>query len=488
MKKLVVLLMIISATTAAIAQNEVDALRFTRYQYGGTARSMGMGGAYGALGADFSSLSTNPAGMGLYKRSEISFTPSFLSNKVSSTFNVGFFSDDSKSSFNIGNIGAVLVMENPNSRTNSDWKNFQFGFGYNRLANYNSNYYITGTNPKTSLLGLYVNWANGVAPLSLGNDGAFDTQLAYADSLIYLKDKIRNIYSADILDQATFPGITETKSVNTTGYLGETVFAGSANYQDRIYFGASVGVVALKYEESSTYSETDPGNKVPIFNSLTKFDHQTIKGTGINLKLGVIVRAMDWLRLGAAVHTPTLYSKLNIDYYTNMSSTFDNGFNANAKSPLGQYTFDMTTPLKLIGSAAFIIGKYGLISADYEMVDYTKARLRPTADFTTANQRIQDKYKSTSNIRIGGEYRFGQISFRGGYGLFGSPYNSNVNNGKANLTSLGIGYRTQDYFVDCAFTSYTMTEDYYLYGVDAANKASLKNTNNTFMVSVGLKF
>jgi hypothetical protein len=487
MKKLVVLLIIIAATTTAIAQNEVDALRFSRYQFGGTARSVGMGGAYGAVGADFSSLSTNPAGMALYKRSEVSFTPSFLTSKGASTFN-GTSSDDSKSNFNIGSIGAVLVMQNQDSRSNSDWKNFQFGFGYNRLANYNSNYFITGTNPKTSLLGQYVNWANGVAPANLGVDGSFDTQLAYNDSLIYVKNKNGNIYSADILDMATFPGVYQTKSISTNGYLGETVFAGSANYQDRIYFGASLGVVALKYEESATYTETDPGNKIPIFNSLTKFDHQIIKGTGINLKLGVIVRAADWLRLGAAVHTPTLYSKLNIDYYSNMSSTFDNGFKASASSPLGQYTFDMTTPLKLIGSAAFIIGKSGLISADYEMVDYTKARLNPAADFTTANQRIQDKYRSTSNIRIGGEYRFGQISFRGGYGFFGSPYSSGVNNGKADLVSLGIGYKTQDYFVDCAFTSYSMSEDYYLYGVDASNKSSLKTTNNTLMVTFGLKF
>lgn len=487
MKKLVVLFTIIAATTTAIAQNEVDALRFSRYQFGGTARSVGMGGAYGAVGADFSSLSTNPAGMALYKRSEISFTPTYLSTKIASTFG-GTYSDDSKSSFNIGNIGGVFVMENQDSRSNSEWKNFQIGFGYNRLANYNANYFITGNNAKTSLLGLYVNWANGIAPGNLGGDGAFDTQLAYNDSLIYLKNKNSNLYSADILDLATFPGVNQTKQIATTGSLGETVISGSANYQDRVYLGASIGIVNLKYEESATFTESDPAQKVPIFNSLTKFDHQIIKGTGINLKLGVIVRAADWLRLGAALHTPTLYSKLNIDYYSDMSSTFDNGFKANASSPLGQYTFDLTTPLKVIGSAAFIIGKSGLISADYEMVDYTNARLNPASDFTAANQRIKEKYKSAGNLRVGGEYRYGQMSFRGGFGIFGSPYNSNVNDGKANSVSLGIGYRTQDYFVDCGFTNYTMTEDYYLYGVDSANKSSLKTTNNTLMVTFGLKF
>lgn len=486
MKKLVLLLIItIVATTAVFAQNEVDALRFSRIQYGGSARYWGLGGAYGAVGADFSAVSTNPAGLGLYKRSEVSFTPAFTNSKVSSTFN-GTYADDNKSSFNVGSISAVLVMDNPNAKTSGDWKNFQFGFGYNRLASFNSNYLITGTNPKSSLLVDYVNRANGTAPADLGS---FDTGLAFDANLLYRPNTNANIYTADILGVTPFPGIDQTKSVSTNGYLGETVFAGSGNFQDRIYFGASLGILSLRYEESSNYTEKDNANKIPVFNSFNKYDYQLIKGTGYNLKLGVIVRATDWLRLGAALHTPSLFSKLNIEYNTSISSEFqDNTLNSVQNSQLGNYTFDLTTPLKLIGSAAFIIGKSGLISADYEMVDYSKSRLSPSVDFTNENQRIQNKYQSTSNLRIGGEYRFGQMSFRGGYGLFGSPYKSNVNNGKGNLASLGVGYRTQDYFVDCAFTSYSMTEDYYLYGVDPANKASLKTTNNMFMVTFGLKF
>ena len=485
MKKLVIsLIIILTATTAVIAQSEVDALRFSRIQYGGSARYWGLGGAYGAVGADFSAVSTNPAGMGLYQRSEIIFTPTFVGTKASSTFN-GTNADDSKSNFNIGNIGIVIVINNPDTKTSSDWKNFQFGFGYNRLANYNSNYLINGRNTNSSLLTEYVNKANGTAPSDLGQ---FDTQLAYNDSLIYTPDKTKNIYTADILGVNPFPGVDQMKSVSTKGYLGETVFAGSGNYQDRIYFGASIGLLTLRYEESSTLIETDNGNKIPYFNSLNKYDYQLIKGTGYNLKLGVIVRATDWLRLGAALHTPALFSKLNIDFNSSMSSSFDNGFKADASSPQGLYTFDLTTPLKLIGSAAFVIGKSGLISADYEMVDYSKARLRPSIDFTNENQRIQDKYKNTSNLRLGGEYRIGQISLRGGYGIFGSPYKSNVNDGKGSLVSFGLGYRTSDYFVDCAYTSYSMTENYYLYGVDIANSASLKTTNNMFMVSFGLKF
>jgi hypothetical protein len=484
MKKLILLLaMVITGVTAVIAQNEVDALRFSRIQYGGSARYWGLAGAYGAVGADFSSVSTNPAGMGLYKRSEASFTPGFIGNKTTSSY-YGTSTDDSKSSFDIGSIGFVMVTNNANS--NSGWKNFQFGFGYNRLATYNSNYTIVGTNPKTSLMGQYVAAANGTAPADLG---AFDTKLAYDANLLYRPNPAVNTYTADILGVSPFPSIDQRKTISTTGYLGETVFAGSANFEDKIYIGASIGILALRYEESSTYSEDDNANKIPIFNYFDKYDYQLIRGTGYNLKVGAIVRAADWLRVGLAVHTPSLFSKLNIDYNSSISSNFtDATLNSSQDSPLGNYTFDLVTPLKLIGSAAFIIGKSGLISADYEMLDYSAARLRPSVDFTNENQRIQDKYRSTGNFRLGGEYRMGPISYRAGFGIFGSPYKLDLNKGNGTLASLGIGYRTGDYFVDCAFTNYSMTEDYYLYDVDPASRASIKTSNNMFNVTFGLKF
>lgn len=447
---------------------------------------MSLGGAYGAVGADFSATSTNPAGMGLYKRSEVSFTPAFTTNKASSTFG-GYLNEDTKYGFNIGSAGVVMVFDNPDSRNNNGWKSFQFGFGYNRLASFNNNYLISGKNSSSSLLSDYVNRANGTAPDNLGQ---FDTQLAYDANLIYRPNTNQNIYTADVLGLSTFPGVNQTKSIQTKGGIGETVFAGSANYMDRIYFGISLGVLSLRYEEEATFTETPTAsNTIPEFTSLTKYDYQLIKGNGYDLKMGVIFRATDWLRLGAAVHTPALFSKINIDYNSSMSSTFQtSSLNATKFSPDGTYSFDMTTPMKIIGSAAFVIGKSGLISADYELVDYSAARLRPSSDFTVENQRIQDKYTSTSNFRLGGEYRLGMLSFRGGYGFFGSPYKSNINDGEGSLYSLGMGFRTADYFIDLGFSSYQMTEDYYLYGVSKLNAASVKTTNNTLMVTFGVKF
>lgn len=51
----------------AMTQNAYDAARYAGDELNGTARFVGMGGAMGALGADISTIGTNPAGIGLFR-------------------------------------------------------------------------------------------------------------------------------------------------------------------------------------------------------------------------------------------------------------------------------------------------------------------------------------------------------------------------------------------------------------------------------------
>ena len=78
MKKIIIAFSCIFAFAYAEAQNEIQALRYSQYTLFGTARYQGMGGAMDALGGDFSAASVNPAGLGIYRKSEASFTPSFV--------------------------------------------------------------------------------------------------------------------------------------------------------------------------------------------------------------------------------------------------------------------------------------------------------------------------------------------------------------------------------------------------------------------------
>ncbi|NCU36173.1 TonB-dependent receptor, partial [Candidatus Falkowbacteria bacterium] len=104
----IILLVCLLTTTGAMAQNEEDVLRYSTPQIIGTARYVGMAGAYGAIGADFSSISTNPAGLGLYKKSEFTITPSINFSNTESAYQ-GTTMDDGRNRFALGNVGVVLT-------------------------------------------------------------------------------------------------------------------------------------------------------------------------------------------------------------------------------------------------------------------------------------------------------------------------------------------------------------------------------------------
>ncbi len=72
----------------------------------GTARFAAQGGAIGALGGDLSAAQVNPAGLGFYRSSEFSVSPSFYWVNTSSDY-LGSVSDDSRLRFTMGSMGYV---------------------------------------------------------------------------------------------------------------------------------------------------------------------------------------------------------------------------------------------------------------------------------------------------------------------------------------------------------------------------------------------
>ena len=156
MKRISLLIILSLALIKANCQNEVDALRYSQNNYGGTARFTAMGGAFGALGADFSTLSINPAGIGLYKTSEFTFTPTFYVGNTSSTYS-GKTNEDNKYNFNLGNIGLVYdFFKRGKFAEGNGWKDVQFGFGINRLNDFNNRVVIQGYSANSSMMNQYV--------------------------------------------------------------------------------------------------------------------------------------------------------------------------------------------------------------------------------------------------------------------------------------------------------------------------------------------
>ena len=448
MKNIIIILTVAFISSSFVsAQNEEDALRYSRQFITGTARSVGMGGAMGAIGGDFTSLSINPAGIGVYRKSEFTISPSLNWNSTQSDF-LGNKIDQTRYGMRIGNIGYVITN---NTDKEQGIVSTSFGFGYNQLNNFNQNILMSGTNTSSSLLDNFTQIYND--PLMDRSD--FYERLAYDVDIVAL-DTATGDYFNDF--QRGNYGQLQQRRVSASGSLGEYAFSMGANYSHKIYFGATFGLQRVRYEKSIEHTETDQGNRAEYTEKFVFHEDLITRGYGFNLKIGIIARPIEFVRLGAAFHVPTFYF-LNDRFSTDLMARYDPDLNISpktAKSPLGEYDYRLKTPSKFVGSAAVTIGKYGLVSVDYERINYSTANLEGSDyGFILENNAINDNFQSTNNLRMGAELRLGKGYLRGGYAIYGSPLKF-VNpeaDSKYSVLSGGVGFRNSDFFMDLAYAN-----------------------------------
>ena len=466
----------------ALAQNEDDALRYSNTKFGGTARSTAMGGAFGALGSDFSSLSINPAGSGLYRKSEFSFSPAIGGAATQSDYFGEGYKDD-RYQFSISNFG--MVLGDTKDSKNNKWKGFAFGFGYNRLANFNNRALIQGNNGTNSLTDVYLSEAKGSDPSSLP---AFGTDLAW------------NTYLIDTLDGAYFSAMpsninkTQRKTIEKRGGMGETVISMGGNYNNKLFLGATLGFQKIRYWQESNYSESPVTDTFDI-KGFTVNNYLNTDGNGMNVKLGLIYMPVPYVRIGGAFHSPTFFN-MHDNFSTGMSTsfndtiTFNAGTDANGGGDRGNFDYRFNSPFRAVGSLAFIFGKYGLISADYEYVDYREARFRAVGySFIDQNNTIRDKYRAVGNIRVGSEIKLDPFSIRFGYALYASPFKDQSLMSNQQFFTGGFGYRQDGFFADISYMRSMHNEKYYLYN-SAFNPTPSTNklTSGTIVGTIGVRF
>jgi hypothetical protein len=489
MKSIKLIAIIIAITTVAYAQNEVDALRYSQNYHGGTARFVSMGGAYVALGGDPSALSYNPAGLGVYRTSEFTMTPTFYLNSASSKFMSGSTMDNNPN-FNINNMAIV-----GSALTGNDegWISANFGFAYNKSNNFHRNVLIQGQNNNSSITDYFAASADGYSYDQLNSFNewlAWETYLIDPDTALSANPNVNYISSLD------GRGETQTKQLDQSGSIGEYAFSMGFNYDHKVYFGGTIGIQSIRYKEGSIYLEEDKDDLISNFNSLEYTSNLSTRGTGFNFKFGLIYRPVDWMRIGGAVHTPTFISLVD-EYSSSMNSSFSDTSYA-AESPNGRYRYNLTTPFKAMGGIAFVIKKVAILSVDYEFVDYSSARLRDEKSdgeiygFVEENNSINNHYTYAGNIRAGLEYRIGPFSIRGGYAMYPSPYNPSEvdNDGMLTTFSGGFGIRDKNFFFDLAYVHSMMNENYYLYSPDVYNidPANIDYTTSKVLATIGVKF
>jgi len=471
MKRSIIIFGLLSITLSVFSQTVDDALRYSQQFYEGTARNMAMGSSFGALGADFSVASTNPAGMGLFRSSEFSITPEVSSVRTSSIYN-GTYGEDSRTIFNLSNMGYVSAK----NIGNRGWKYFQFAVGMNRLNNYNSNSYIQGENLENSRLDVYKEMADGVNYTNIDNSNgnyAFDLYPAW---YLYLIDTVPG-YEDYYFTPVPFAGTLQQESIRTKGSTNEWLMSFSGNYDDKLFIGATVGLPYLRYYRESVYSEFDVADSIPYFNSWSVKENLATTGWGINFKIGVIYQPIEWIRIGGAFHTPTYYWSMRDSWYTTHYADLEWTDAASMSSITGNYNYNFSTPMRALGDVAVLIGRIGSFSAEYEWTDYSKAKFSARDyGFNDVNSDVRISYQSTHNLRFGTEWRYSNFSFRGGYALYSSPYAKELNDGKRQSFSAGLGYNFGYGSIDFAYVRWVKNEDYYMYSSENIQPNAVQNT------------
>lgn len=471
---------------ASFAQNETDALRYSYFSMLGSARSAGAGGAFGSLGGDFSALHTNPAGMAVYRRSDAGLTVSFGKNDGHANYN-GNTTLASQDFTQLSNIGMVAAYP-----TSTGVERFNMGISYTTLANFNERYTINGDALNTSLTDVFALQANGVAGADLVDAFPFGAGMAWETWLINPIEDTDNQY------ETALPSgyVNQEKRISRVGRMGETAMALAANISNKWYVGASMGFVTVDFEEQSTYTETTPNPGDFDVTEWSMTNTLATTGGGVNFKAGVIFRPVEYIRLGAAIHTPTWHS-LKDEYRTSMDSDFKDGAHYTMDSPYGEYTYRLRTPMRAMVNASALLGKFGFVSADYEWVDYRGSSLKSARiggddyPFEAENAAIETAYRATHKVKLGIEAKPQKwLALRAGTQWQQSPFTDEAYaDAPAALTyTAGAGLRLKGFYLDAALVVREQIDQYYLYDPAMVDPASIQNQRITSMISIGMRY
>jgi hypothetical protein len=492
MKKVIITsIAIFTATTLAFSQltlNQyngyyIDGLRLSQNTYGGTARSAALGGAFAALGGDMGSLSINPAGIGVYSSSEFSITPGFENINTTSNY-LGNKKNDVDYKSNLSNIGVVFTYKSNNS---SGWLSSSFAFGYNRLNSYNSSYFIEGRTNSTSMVNEFLYYGQNTSPENLNENWE---RLAY-DAYVINPDTTVTAPNYRYTSPYTNINLLQRHQLVISGSSGEYYFGFGTNFDNQLYLGASLNITSAYYTEDIIHSEYDVDAVTDL--NYYQFSHYiTTIATGANFKLGAIYRPNDMFRFGLSFHTPTI-TKVSQEFDSQIQSSLKSTGYYDYSGPVSSDEYNVSTPFRAIAGAAIIFKQLGLVSLDYEFIDYRSIHFSNgyyESDLQAANQDNKNMFRATNNLRAGIELKFGSAYLRGGYAFYASPFASGELNKDANtqIFSGGVGYRNNNFFLDFSYSLTTKAEKYLMYYDPTASSVNLSTNSGNCLATIGFRF
>ncbi|WP_299818758.1 hypothetical protein [uncultured Pontibacter sp.] len=483
----------------AFAQNEVDALRYTRLGITGSARIQSIGGAQSALGADISTISSNPAGLGMFRRSEFSISPGLQFSNTQTKVG-GFTQATDQNAVSIPHAGIVL-----SSRKNdegADWRGASLGISFTRLNNFNQrlSYSNTAAEDQLTIVEYFAEQANQNGRTLQSLDDEFANGFTTIEGLAYgayLLDVVEDENGNEIVVPLYREGqVLEREDIRRRGSQNQFDIGVGTSYKDRLYLGASLGIVSTNFTQESVYRESETSTNT-AFTDLELRDEFTTRGAGINLKVGAIFRPIDALRFGLTLQTPTAYTFTDT-YQRALYTSYDDKPTDSAIELPGEFTYSLVTPFRASVGAAGFIGKYGFITADVEFVNYSNIKFSESEDdfastsdyFNDVNSRISNTYKSAVNYKIGAEGRVDVFRVRAGYAHTGDPYKNASFDGGINSFTAGAGIRLKNYSADLAYVRSVGNSRYSPFVLQNGDQPviDIEEKQSTVMLTFGYNF
>ncbi len=542
-------LLLLASSARAQSPYAGEAVYYSRLQFAGPARTQGIAGANVALGADFGNLTSNPAGLGLFRQSEFHFTPGLGLGSAdavadSTGTDTGPSQNATKNSFHIASVGAVFTNRLADTDASSDWRGGSFALGFSRLADFNATFHYVNTVADSHSLFQALREPNGVSLLdkeghytgrmydsrlddinsqfsakSYTNlDGlAYGTYLtSFGDASVKIpnprKPKQDTTIVVDKVDVT--PGLernlpaTQNVTLTRSGSVSQFDLGYGGSYKDRLYVGGAIGIVSSNSNTVRDFSEAaNPADLTTSFGSLLLHDAVKTTGTGVNARVGVIYRLNDALRLGGSVQTPT-YIQFTDTYSTSLETKFSKPLTFNTKNgpsttsgerialPGGQYAYTLTTPFRANGGAALTLGKHGFVTADLEYLGYQQARFSGNPNdangddysFTSENQTISQAYQNAINVRLGGEARLDIFRLRAGYAHYGDPYRTSTLDRAQEFYTAGVGFRQSNFYLDVAGVYTTYKQLYSPYSLVGGQQPLISVNANRYTTTVTAGF
>ena len=489
MKKIIVLIAIMGMVWPNLmAQNDIDALRYSLTSpLGSTARSMGLGGAIGALGADPATVLSNPAGLAQYKGGVFNISLGSVSLKNQSTYLDGATKNSNIFRPEMPSINLVFTDRKMRrgEPVKKGWINYNLLLGWNKTANFNRTMSFKGVNTGSSYTDYVAGYVQGLDASALdANDEQLERGFYYFENMFwysYLIDSNTNgNYYANYDNLNT--RIAQSGQIISKGGMNEFNLAFSGNYEHRLYFGIGLNINSINYSEKNVFSEVDNPSTLDNWSAYDFTRNLETNGYGYSGRFGLIFRPNKNIRVGGTVHTPAALF-LADNYSDELRVVHDDNETDDLETVDKKYSYNIVSPMKYGVQAAYIFGKKGLVSAELESLDYSTMNISDdNGAYEDVNDNIANKYGTAVNLQLGAEYTLDAFRIRGGLASYGSPFSSGKDFSRK-LVSAGVGIQERDWGFDFGLVKEFGKDVYSPYSVaNGPENIVNSSTNSTRLV------